>query len=200
MPSKAYNRALEEAKRHHAGSKTYSGLFLRPQKAFLLDLIARLGIKSALDYGCGKGEQYRWVDPRDGKTLEEAFGFEVTKYDPAWPPYAAEPQGSFDLVICTHVLGSIPIPDLPWAIGRLHDLATKAVFIAERIGPPKKKVFSRPEEHPLQWNSMQWLDAIHPHTRDGVETHLSARYRNAQGFTFTGRFVVRALVGDGALK
>src|SRR6478736_7415044 len=97
--SKEYRQALAAATKHHANSKTYSGRFLRPHKPWLTDLIQRLDIKSALDYGCGKGEQYRWVDPADGQTLEQTWGFEVEKFDPAWPPYSAEPRGRYDLVM-----------------------------------------------------------------------------------------------------
>lgn len=184
MPSKSYERALAESTRHHASSKTYSGKFLRPHKPFLVELIGRLGITSALDYGCGKGEQYRWVDPEDDKLLEEAFGFEVAKFDPAWPPYAAEPQGQFDLVICTHTLGSIPVEDLRWVIERLYGHATKAVFVAVKIGELKKKVFSRPEAHPIGWTQDQWLERIAPMALkhlDRLETHVSFRTRDELG-------------------
>lgn len=160
MASDAYDRALEEARRHHAASKTYSGKLLRPHKRVLAPLIMRLGITSALDYGCGKGKQYEWVDPADGLTLEQAWGLTVTKYDPAWPPYAAEPGGRFDLVVCTHVLGSIPILDLNWVLERVMGFATKAVFIAEKIGPVKKTALSDPGGRPIDWPVERWLGAV----------------------------------------
>lgn len=187
MPSQEYEAALTAAKRHHAESKTYSGRFLRPQKPFLTDLIARLGITSALDYGCGKGEQYSWIDPTDGKTIEEAWGFEVAKYDPAWPPFSAEPEGQFDLVICTHVLGSIPLIDHAWAISRIFGMARKAVFFAEKIGTTKKNVFGEFGGMVRDWTAIEWIDAIAPHRRSGIETHLSVLYRSDYG-KFTGRF------------
>lgn len=188
-PSAAYRRALAEAQRHHAASKTYSGRFLRPHKPWLSDLIARLGIESALDYGCGKGEQYAWVDPEDGKTLEQAWGFEVTKHDPAWAPFAEIPQGQFDLVICTHVLGGIPLIDHPWVLARLFGFARKAVFIAEKIGPIKKAVHGDRAGMANGWTGIEWCDTIAPHRRPGVETHLSVLYRSELG-KFTGRFVL----------
>lgn len=160
MPSQAYFRALEEAKAHHASNKTYSGKFLRPHKKVLTPLIMRLGIESALDYGCGKSKQYEWVDPEDGRTLEQSWGFEVTKFDPAWPPFAAEPAGKYDLVICTHVLGSIPIIDLPWALTRILGFATKAAFFAEKLGPVKKTALSDPGGRPVDWPVERWLGAV----------------------------------------
>lgn len=181
---------MREATQHHSRSKTYSGRFLRPHKPWLTDLIGQLGIKSALDYGCGKGAQYSWVDPLDGLTLEQAWGFEVAKFDPCWPEFAELPQGQFDLVICTHTLGSIPTRDLPWVIERLHRMTRKAVFIAEKIGPIKKGVHGDRKGFVNDWGVIDWLDVIAPHVREGVETHLSVVYKSPHG-KFTGRFLLQ---------
>lgn len=182
MPSKAYDAAVAAAAAHHASSKTYSGKFLRPHKPVLSAIVARLGITSVLDYGAGKGAQYSWVDPADGKTLEQAWGFEVTKYDPAWPPYAAEPAGAFGLVICTHVLGSIPTRDLKWAFGRLFGCATKAVYLAEKIGPVQKAALAAVAGRPDNWSSEQWLEAVAPFAAAFKgETHFSFRHRDGDG-------------------
>lgn len=182
MPSESYRRALAEAIEHHASNKTYSGKFLRPHKPLLTDLVKRLGVSSILDYGAGKGSQYVWVDPADGLTLEQAWGCEVTKYDPAWPPFATEPVGTFDLVICTHVLGSIPVVDLDWAFKRIFGFATKAVYFAEKLGPIKKTAISAPDERPTDWSAEQWIDAIKPHTKAFPgETHFAFRKREEDG-------------------
>lgn len=176
MPSSAYIQAVAEASAHHARSKTYSGKFLRPHKPFLMSLIAEHGIESALDYGAGKGAQYTWVDPDDGQTLEQAFGFEATKYDPAWPPFAAEPEpgATFDLVLCTHTLGSIPIADQAWVIERLFSLATKVVYIAEKLGPNRKAVHRDRDQFPQEWTRNQWLDALSPHAKAGKARGVTA--------------------------
>jgi hypothetical protein len=189
LGSEEYQIALAQAAAHHAAAKTYSGRFLRPHKPWLTELIWRLGVTSILDYGCGKGEQYRWVDPLDGKTLEEAWGVNVEKFDPAWPPYAAEPTGQFDLVICTHVLGGIPLADHQWVLDRIFGLARKAVFIAEKIGPVRKDVHGDREGMHKDWTVIEWLEDIAPHRRDDIETHLSVLYRSPHG-KFTGRFQI----------
>lgn len=190
MPSEEYDRALALAIEHHATSKTYNGRFLRPQKPFLTELIRGLGITSALDYGCGKGEQYRWVDPEDGQTLEETWGFEVAKFDPAWPPYAAEPEGQFDLVICTHVLGSIPLVDFEWVIPRLFGHARKAVFVAEKFGALKKQVFGDRVGLPNFDTSQDWIDEISSHrpADPSVQFHFSGLVRQSDGQKITERF------------
>ena len=160
--SKDYRRAVEEGARHHANSKTYSGSFLRPHKPYLSALIADLGVASAIDYGCGKGRQYEWVDPADGKTLEQIWGFDVFKYDPCYEPFSAEPQGPADLVICTHTLSLIPEADLQWVVERLFSLATKAVFIAEKIGGRKKSEVADPHNRAIAWPVARWLEFIAP--------------------------------------
>lgn len=160
MPSEQYLRALEEAKEHHRTAKTYSGKFLRPHKPFLSELIREHECKSALDYGAGKGVQYEWVDPEDGLTLEQAWGIDVQKYDPAWPPFEAEPEGKFDLVMCTHTLGSIPIVDQDWVLDRLFDLTAKVLYIAEKLGPIKKGVHGPRHGFVNNWHRDQWASCI----------------------------------------
>lgn len=187
MPSALYRQAVTDATRHHARSKTYSGRLLRPHKAFLSAMIDRLGVRSILDVGAGKGEQYTWIDPADGMTMEQAWGIDVRKYDPCWPPYAEEPSGKFDLVICTHTLGSIPIDDMPWFLDRLFGFASKAVFIGEKIGPIKKGVHGKRAGFSNDWSAIEWIEAIAPHRVSDVETHLSVVYRSDHG-KFTGRF------------
>lgn len=199
MPSAAYAKGLAEATAHHARSKTYSGKFLRPHKPFLLGLIAEHAITSALDYGAGKGAQYAWVDPDDGQTLEQAFGFEVVKYDPAWPPYAAEQYGIFDLVLCTHTLGSIPIEDQAWVLDRLYGQASKVVYVAEKLGPKRKQVFSDPGAYPQDWSRDQWLEALSAHAREangrGIATIASFRTRGE-----TEGVQVQRLIWTGAAR
>lgn len=160
-PSSAHAAAVAEGARHHQNSKTYSGSLMRPHVPFLTGMISRLGVKSALDYGCGKGAQYEWR-PEGGATIEELWGFEVRKYDPCYEPFAAEPEGSFDLVICTHTLSLVPRGDLDWVIGRLYGFARKAVFIAEKIGGRKKAEIGEPTGRAIGWCVEQWLDRIAP--------------------------------------
>lgn len=179
-----YEYALSRATAHHARSKTYSGKLMRPHADALTAIIAKYSVESILDYGCGKGDQYRWVDPKTGKTLEELWGIEVRKFDPAYPPYADEPEGEFDLVICTHVLGGIPDRDLLWVVPRLYEHARKAVFIAEKIGDIKKTIHGSKRR---SRNSMQWISTIAPHRRAGIETHLCLLYRTPFG-KFSGTF------------
>lgn len=192
--SEDYQRALRESTEHHASNKTFSGKFLRPHGPFIKELIQKHDIKSILDYGSGKGEQYKWVNPENGKTLEEDWGVKVTCYDPAWPPFAAEPVGKFDLVLCTHTLGVIPIKDLGWVIAEIYGLAKKVAYFAEKLGPVKKTLISRPDLHPRDWKASDWIEVLDA----GLPPRLQAAWLSCRWRTESDGVIVRRfLLGSG---
>lgn len=171
-PSAAYHAALADSTRVAAAGKSFTGKFLRPHAPFVKEIVDRLGCRTALDYGCGRGEQYSWVMPKHGVTLEQWWGVTVAKYDPAFPQFAEEPKGRFDLVICTHTLGAIPRPDLRWVIDRLHALAARAIYVSERIGEARKELGDN-ALRPSQWSAQDWMDVLP--RRDDVEITLATR-------------------------
>lgn len=146
-PSATYLAAIEAARIHHGSSKTYSGKLMRPYKWRIKTLIERTGCETALDYGCGKGLQWFGWETDGGKlpsvipTLQDWFGLKsIHLFDPAYPPFAARPTQKFDLVIVTNVLAGVPEQDLDYVLDDIASFATKAVFIGQRAGSPKKKV------------------------------------------------------------
>ena len=174
MPSQAYLAALEASKEIHKG-KQFTGKFLRPHAPFIKEIIDRLGCKTVLDYGCGKGQQYEWVIPSTGQTIEQFWGVSVTKYDPAYPPFAQEPVGKFDLVLCTQVLGAIPEGDRGWVVDRLYALAKKALYISERLHSPRKLIADnslRPAWTVRDWQENTWRG------RQEIEVTLATRRIN----------------------
>lgn len=159
-PTPAYAAALEDCKQFHARSKTFSGKFTFLHAAKIKTLIDVHGARTLLDYGCGKGVQYETINRRLQMPLAEFWGVDVTRYDPAWPAFAKEPSGQFDIVIAVQVLGSVPIADLPWVVDRLYGLARKALFIGERLGKPKKQVVQNVSGCPVGWTEAQWVAAL----------------------------------------
>ena len=173
-PTPAYHAALEASKQVHKG-KQFTGKFLRPHAPFIKEIIDRRGCKTVLDYGCGKGQLYEWVIPSTGQTIEQFWGVTVTKYDPAYPPFANEPEGTFDLVLCTQVLGAIPVSDLPWVLDdEINGRARHAVYISERLGEPRKQLGNndlRPH-----FTASEWMKVIGDNIRDTrVEITLAVR-------------------------
>jgi hypothetical protein len=195
--SDAYYACLAAATEHHATSKTYSGKLFRPHARYVYDMMQRLGAKSILDYGCGKGSQYRWISHGGdatvpaGMTIEQFWGMLVHKYDPAWPPYADRPNGVFDLVLCTHTLGAIPVQDLDEVLEEVCAFANRGVFIAEKIGDPLKQVFAGLEyEMPHGWQRSDWERLIRRHLRGNLEIVLATRENGSNG-TIVTREILR---------
>lgn len=176
--SERYEKALAEARDHHLESKTYSGKLMRPHVPFIKRIIDGLKCESILDYGCGKGSQYDWIMP-EGTTVEQYFGCGVTKYDPAVSKFSSDPEPAvFDLVICTHTLGSIPIEDRPGVVDRIASLATKAVYIAEKIGPVGKDIYT--DKHQFEyWSRDDWEKLLKPLLP--LEVTLSTRHATSRG-------------------
>lgn len=175
-PSADYETALKATRDYHAGHKTYSGRFATRYRQDIKEIVDRLGCRTMLDYGCGKGAQYA-PDAVDGMPFDRWLGIEVTKYDPGVPEFAAEPAGKFDLVIATQVFGAIPFSDYPYVLGRLVGYATKAVYIGERLGVEvhKKLHLSMQEKMPYGWTHEQWLAALARTDDSPVEVWLRTK-------------------------
>lgn len=179
-PSLEYRIALNDSKKIHYG-KACTGRFLRPHAPYIKEIIDRLGVQSILDYGCGKGQQYEWIMPETGLTMEQWWGVPVTKFDPAFPKYAAEPKGQFDMVLCTHTLNFVPTTDHAWVVDRLYRTATKALYVAERLHRARKEAGSdKTRAGRLGWVREDWQHAIE---RPGstIEVTLCTRTKHDDG-------------------
>lgn len=154
-PSELYKRVLRESEVFQRNARTWSGGLAVRHAPRIKEFIKRIGAKSALDYGCGKGIQY--LHEFEGKKLEDWWGIPVTKYDPAvtpgWqnnrakfahvtvPVQSVLPPGEWDLLICTHVMGCIPEDDLTgWVIPDIfHKRIKKGMYFAENVAQATKK-------------------------------------------------------------
>lgn len=124
--------------------KTFAGISLPRQAHRIRSLIARTGTRTVLDYGCGKGTQYRPAPIAQGgvvrwNSIQEYWGVESIRcYDPGYEPFSELPQGRFDGVVCTDVLEHCPEDDLDWIIGGLFGYAQKFVFANVACYPARK--------------------------------------------------------------
>lgn len=199
--SPAYGQSVADSTAHHARSKTFSGSLVLPHAEWLVAMSKRLGAHSMLDYGCGKGVQYSeefMVD--DGlngllsHTLEQMLGYNVDKFDPAWPPFSEPPapEAKFDIVVLSHVLFWIPTDDLWWVLRRCMAHANKAIFITEKVGDEKKRFLTDRDAHPRGLHAIDWIDLIMPVREEfpEVECHLATSYRTAAERLVQGRWVL----------
>jgi FkbM family methyltransferase len=124
-------------------------------------LVSRTDAKRILDYGSGKGEQYR---PRpivsDGKVIAESVAEywdvdEVRCYDPGYAPFRELPSDTFDGVVCTDVLEHCPEEDLEWIVSELFRFATRFVFATVACWPARKTLPDGQNAHvtirPAEW-------------------------------------------------
>jgi len=164
--SPEYRRALDLSKRHHALNKTFSGRLVRRDADLIKQLIVENGAETLLDYGCGKGAQYEWKASAgnaipSGMGLADFWGVSVAKYDPAVPEFSREPEGSFDIVICTNVLRIIPKTDLGAIIDDIFSRARRAAFFSEStIAATKKPDLRDASIYPTDWRESEWINAI----------------------------------------
>jgi len=176
LPSHHYDEALEATKKFHTSQKRFSGRFLLRYTPEIKLLIKKYGCKTMLDYGCGKGIQYEQPIDETGVMMEDYLGVKVSKYDPGWSAFAAEPQGKYDIVVCTQVLGSIPVCDLDWVINRIYSFAKKVVFIGEKIAPCRKTLHADIKvPMPHDWNEEKWLAVLREHYFPGVPGYFGTK-------------------------
>ena len=131
-------------------NKSWAGYDVVKYQKKIKDLVDRYRATTILDYGCGKGMQYKEPLPYASKdnwqTFNEYLGVTVYKYDPCVPEHSTLPPvgTKFDGVICTQVLNSIPDDDMPWVRDLLEGYATKFCFVGlnfQREAKGKKTMY-----------------------------------------------------------
>ena len=145
---------IEQYRELHDEGK-FQGFSLLQHTSRISDLVKKHGSQTILDYGSGKGKQYR--PPHN---LDKIWGVEVTLYDPAVKGIDKLPEGKFDGVICSDVLEHIPEEEIDKTILQLESYARQFVFVSICTRPAKKllpdgrncHITVRPEE----W----WLERI----------------------------------------
>ena len=170
-PSPRYRQLLElYARMHKEGERrlgipperTFPGSSLAPHITRVKQLIEATGAKTVLDYGSGKGTQYRpqkiVVDGQhvaDG--IAEYWDVEVECYDPGYGPYSALPQGKFDAVVSTDVLEHCPEDDLSWILDEIIGYARRVVYLNVACFPARKSLPNGENAH-ITVRSPDWWE------------------------------------------
>jgi len=109
----------------HEHPSYFRGLTTLKYMEQINSLIRLTRSKTLLDYGCGKGEQYK-----QPHFLQNYWGVAVEKYDPGVPKLSAPPKGGFDGVICCDVMEHIPEEAVQDTLQKILSHAGKFAFFA----------------------------------------------------------------------
>jgi hypothetical protein len=148
-----------------AAENLFNGVSIFPQLQKIKLLCEKLGAKTLLDYGSGKGIQYRArnIKMQSGEVIPsvvEYLGVEsITCYDPGVTEFRKFPEGKFDGVISTDVLEHCPEPDLPWILEQMIEAARMFVF-ANIAAYPAGKTLQNGENAHCTVQSQEWWNAI----------------------------------------
>lgn len=111
------------------------------------ELAAKVGAKTVLDYGCGKGTLADALEDSD---------LAVREYDPAVPGKDQPPVRS-DIVACTDVLEHIEPECLDLVLDDIAALTAKAALLVVHTGPAKKFLPDGRNAHLTQQPPNWWL-------------------------------------------
>jgi FkbM family methyltransferase len=160
--------------------KTFPGQSLFAHVERIKRLIDETGARTILDYGAGKGLQYRpqkillnGVHVADG-VAEYWDVDEVHCYDPGYRPHSALPEGRFDGVICTDVLEHCPEEDVPWILDEIFGYAGRFVYLNVACYPARKTLPNGENAHvtvrPPEW----WREKAQAAAPPGIRFELQA--------------------------
>jgi FkbM family methyltransferase len=188
QPSPRYRELIELYGRMHThgeqklgipAEKTFPGTSLAKHVPRIKRLIERTGARTILDYGAGKGLQYR---PQkvvvDGEHVADGIGEywdvdEVRCFDPGYAPHSALPEGKFDAVVSTDVLEHCPEEDLPWILDEIFGYADRFVYLNVACFPARKTLPNGENAHitvrPPQW----WRELVGAHATTLWELHAA---------------------------
>ena len=128
MKSGYYIESVNQGRAFQKQNKTWSGMdSVKWAESINKNLLAH-DCTTVLDYGCGKGVQYR--DPvKDNMSLDKYWGVRVDLYDPCVEGLDHLSGIVYDAVITTQALGCVPDLDVPWVIDVMASRARKLLFI-----------------------------------------------------------------------
>jgi hypothetical protein len=130
--SKTYTDSVKIGADYHATHPKWTGLGTAQYQRQIEVLRDRYGVRTALDFGCGKGQQY------SEQHFDKQVGIEVTQYDPCIHGLDKWPEGKWDMVWAFDCLPMVPQQDLPWLYGEMRSWATHVVLVAAQLGRPPK--------------------------------------------------------------
>lgn len=136
----------DEAEAYGTSGKNYAANVMLTAKDY--------GLKSILDYGCGKNTMKN-VLPDEYKKI-------IRSYDPAIPEHAAEPEPA-ELIVCTDVLEHIEPELLDNVLSHLAALMQKYGLLVVSIRPSKRTLADGRNAHLIVESPMWWFERMKKH-------------------------------------
>jgi 2-polyprenyl-3-methyl-5-hydroxy-6-metoxy-1,4-benzoquinol methylase len=130
------------------------------------ELAQAMQAESILDYGCGKGtladalEGLTWSQASDPEqSLVQTHAVQITRYDPAFPQWAAAPAPA-DLVVCGDVLEHIEPDCIEAVLDDLVRVTRKCLYATIATRPAKKTLPDGRNTHLIQKDLRWWLPQL----------------------------------------
>jgi hypothetical protein len=120
---------------------------------YAVDLVAKNGYRTVLDYGCGKGNVARAMANADVL---------VREYDPAIEGKDALPEPA-ELVVCTDVLEHIEPPHINAVLRHLREMTQKRLFLTIFCAPASKELSDGRNAHLLVKPPVWWRKKLLEH-------------------------------------
>lgn len=143
----------------------FSGASIIPHLPMIKTLVTQTQSRSLLDYGSGKGLQYRasGMTLRNGERIADIRSYlgveRIVCYDPGVREHATMPAGTFDGVVSTDVLEHCPEQDVTWIVEEIFAAASKFVF-ANIASYPAAKTLPNGENAHCTVRPPEWWDEI----------------------------------------
>lgn len=151
---------------HKRYPNCFSGYSIKPHVDDIAALIRDYGATRLLDYGSGKGMQYLVA-----RVHEQWGGLLPVCYDLGIKQLSKKPQGKFDGIICTDVMGYIQGDDVPGVLADIFGYADQAAWVFFFIAccPAENKYLPNGRDvqltaEPPEW----WSEQLAPFNRTGL--------------------------------
>lgn len=216
MKSSYYDQSVALGAEFQEQNKSWAGYDVVKYQKCIKDLVDRYDAKTILDYGCGKGLQYKEklpygggqgieLPPEQWQTFDEYLGVKIYCYDPCVAGFEKLPPNDtkFDGVICTQVLNSIPDADMTWVRQLIESYTTKFCFIGVNFQSeakskktmydpthfkiPRTREFFRSHYNNWTNGNLFWWWKDRPYYEEWVNDQLTNSWKDIPE-TFSGKY------------
>ncbi len=163
LGKEGYDLQAADGPKKIPADQVFTGLELLQYVNTIKKMVDKHKAKELLEYGCGKGQQYKTLEPKEGepkppfKDLKSFWEVDnVTCFDSFIPEHNKFTNKKVDGVICINNLQLHNPEDLSWIVRELFSKADKFVFINVLCYPvvvqlPDRMLFHGTVRNPMWW-------------------------------------------------